>query len=224
MEREGARCAVGGAGVGVSVSATGVANLEKREEGEFLSAVRCKARKSSPASGGAPFDWRVFILVEERCCPGGGFVNLGPRSEGSGYGWYVKASALDGLGRTVVRHVHDVVDVVRHGCKEIEKQFAAADFHLVLHGSASLENLARSDNQCQKVRTQFGILVRSVFICIPCRPEDGINRDSCLQSLFPKSQALQFVEAESTYSSAAMYLSKTASALVGSAVDDGVFE
>ena len=121
------------------------------------------------------------------------FVNLVPRSEGSGYNLVCRGIGLDGLGRTVVRHVHDIVDVVRHGCEEIEKQFAATDFHLVLHGSTSLENLARSDNQCQKVRTQFGILVGSIFICIPCRTEDNIDGDSYLQSLFPKSQALQFV-------------------------------
>lgn len=71
-------------------------------------------------------------------------VNLVPRSEGSEH--YQVDIGLDGLRRTVVRNVHDVVDVVRHGCKEIEKQFASTYFHLVLHGATSLENLARSDN------------------------------------------------------------------------------
>ena len=98
--------------------------------------------------------------------------------------------------------------MVAHRHKKIKEQFASTDFHLHLHGSAALESLATSDNQCQKVRSQSGVLVGGVIVCIPSGPEDHIDRDSHLQTLFPESQALQFIEAE----------------LFGAAVDDGVFE
>lgn len=106
------------------------------------------------------------------------------------------------------RNVHDIIDMVAHRHKKIKEQFAATDFHLHLHGSAPLESLATSDNQRQKVRSQSGVLVGGVFVCIPSGPEDHINRDSRLQTLLPERQALQFIEAE----------------LFGAAVDDGVFE
>ena len=58
------------------------------------------------------------------------------------------------------------------------------------------------------MRAQFGILVGSVIVGIPSRSQDHIDLDSRLQTLFPKSKALQFVQAE----------------FLGSAVDDGILE
>jgi hypothetical protein len=114
----------------------------------------------------------------------------------------------NGLRRTVVRNVHDIIDMIAHCHKQIKKQFASSHFHLHLHSSTSLESLATPDDQCQKVRAQFGILFGSVFVCKPSGPEDHFNRDSHLQTLLPKRQALQFFKAE----------------FIGAAVDDGVFE
>ena len=74
---------------------------------------------------------------------------------------------LDELGRTVVRSVHDIVNVIAHGHKKIEKQLASTNLHLHLHGSAALESLTTSDNQGQKVRAQFGILVRCIVVRKP---------------------------------------------------------
>jgi len=54
-------------------------------------------------------------------------------------------SAVNNI-RGSVPDLHNVIDVVAHCHKKIEKQFATI-LHLHLHGSAPLESLATSDDQ-----------------------------------------------------------------------------
>jgi hypothetical protein len=53
---------------------------------------------------------------------------------------------LEDLGRSVITDLHDVIDMIAHCYKQIEKQFATI-LHLHLHGSAPLESLTTSDDQ-----------------------------------------------------------------------------
>jgi hypothetical protein len=57
-----------------------------------------------------------------------------------------KCNYLDDFGRSAIADFHDVIDVVAHRDKQIEKQFAS-NLHLHLHGSAPLESLTTSNDQ-----------------------------------------------------------------------------
>jgi len=80
--------------------------------------------------------------------------------------------------------------------EQVKEQFASPHFHLHLHSAASLKSLATSDDQGQEMSPQLGVVVRSVLVGVPSGSQDHINLDSRLQSLLPKSKALQFVQTE----------------------------
>jgi len=58
----------------------------------------------------------------------------------------VYVPSLDDFGRSTVANLDNVIDVIAHGHKQIEKQFAPI-LHLHLHGSAPLESLTTPDDQ-----------------------------------------------------------------------------
>jgi len=55
---------------------------------------------------------------------------------------------LDDFGRPAIADLDNVIDVIAHGHKQIEKQFAPI-LHFHLHGSTPLESLATSNDQSQ---------------------------------------------------------------------------
>jgi len=119
--------------------------------------------------------------------------------------WCIHVPSLDDFGRTAVADLDNVIDVIAHGHKQIEEQFAPF-LHFHLHGSATLESLATSDDQCQVMSAEPGFRVRRVFVRIPSRSQDHVDLDAGLKALFPQSKAFQFLQA----------------VLLGCAVHDGV--
>jgi len=65
--------------------------------------------------------------------------------------------------------------------EEIEKQLRPTSLHLHLHGAASLEGSSRSDDEREVVRTEFGVSVGRVGVCIASRKQDGaaLNAGFC---------------------------------------------
>jgi hypothetical protein len=107
----------------------------------------------------------------------------------------------------VLPDLDNVIDVIAHGHKQVEEQFASM-LHFLLHGSTPLKSLATSDDESKVMSAESRFRVRRVLVRVPSRSQDHVDLDSGLKTLFPKSQALQFLQA----------------ILVGSAVDDGVPE
>jgi hypothetical protein len=102
-------------------------------------------------------------------------------------------------------NLDNVIDMIAHSHKQIEEQFAPI-LHLHLHGSAPLESLATPDDQSKVMSAESRFCVWRVLIRIPSWSQDHVDLDAGLKTLFPKSKALQFLQA----------------ILLGSAVDDGV--
>lgn len=61
--------------------------------------------------------------------------------------WFAGGPILDGLGRSIVGDLHNVIDMVRQGHKQVKEQFASSYLHLHLHGSTPLKNLTTPDDQ-----------------------------------------------------------------------------
>jgi len=59
----------------------------------------------------------------------------------------IEMRSLDDFGRSAIADFDNVIDVIAHRHEQIEKQFAPV-LHFHLHGSAPLESLATSDDQC----------------------------------------------------------------------------
>jgi len=59
----------------------------------------------------------------------------------------VEMRSLDDFGRSAIADFDNVIDVIAHRHEQIEKQFAPI-LHFHLHGSAPLESLTTSDDQC----------------------------------------------------------------------------
>jgi hypothetical protein len=97
--------------------------------------------------------------------------------------------------------------VVDHGDKEIEEELATV-LHLALHGTATLECVARSDDECEVVCTKLRIVVGCVGVCKASRREDRRALDARLKALLSQGELLQFLEA----------------VMVGLTVYDGVLE
>lgn len=102
--------------------------------------------------------------------------------------------SLDDFGRPAVADLDNVIDVIAHCHKQIEKQFTTF-LHFHLHSTAPLESLATSDDQRQVMSAEPRLCVGSVFICISCRTQDNIDLDARLKALFPQSQFLQVFQA-----------------------------
>lgn len=100
-----------------------------------------------------------------------------------------------------------VIHVIHHGNEQVEKQLTAV-FHLVLHRAATLERVASTDDECEVVRTELGVVVRCVGVGVTSRSQDGRALDARLQTLLAESQLLQLLEP----------------VLLGLAVDHGVLE
>lgn len=86
-----------------------------------------------------------------------------------------------------------VIHVVYHGNEQIEEQLTAI-FHFVLHRTAALEGVARTDDECKVVRTELGIVVWGVGVGVASRCQDGRALDARLQALLAKSQLLQLLQ------------------------------
>lgn len=90
------------------------------------------------------------------------------------------------------RHAQ-IVHVVDHGNEQVEEQLTAV-LHLVLHCAAALESVARTDDQCEVVRTKLGVVVGCVGVGVTSRGQDRRALDARLQPLFAKSQLLELLE------------------------------
>lgn len=86
-----------------------------------------------------------------------------------------------------------VIHVIYHGNEQVEEQLTAV-FHLVLHRTAALESVARTDDERKVVRTELRVVVRCVGVGVTGRSQDGRALDARLQSLLAKSQLLQLLQ------------------------------
>jgi len=109
----------------------------------------------------------------------------------------------DRLWRPRAARVNDVVEVVAHGDKQVEKQFptsfavhvaAAALLHLGLHGAAALEGLAAPDDERQVMSAQAAVRVGRVCVTVLSAAEDGADVDAGLQPLLPQREPLELFE------------------------------
>lgn len=115
---------------------------------------------------------------------------------------------LDSLGRFGVtkkvsnvnhneyRHlpnIHNVIYMIAKRYKKVKEKFTAT-LHFCLHGSTPLKCLATSDNQSKIMSAEARVRVWCVVISIPSTAKNHSNLDSTLQTLFPKRQALEFLE------------------------------
>jgi hypothetical protein len=81
--------------------------------------------------------------------------------------------------------------MIHHGDKKIEEQLSSI-LHLVLHRTASLECVTRTNDQCEIVRSQLGIIVGRVGVGVAGGCQNGAALDAGLETLFAKCEALEF--------------------------------
>lgn len=94
----------------------------------------------------------------------------------------------------ILPDLREVVHVVAHCHKQVKKQLAT-NLHFHLHGPASLESLATSDDESQVMSAQSRLRVRRVVIRVPSRSQDHVGRDSDLKALLAERNALQLFQA-----------------------------
>jgi len=116
-------------------------------------------------------------------------------------------SDLDGSRRLGVSNVHYVVKVVGKSAEKIKEKFTTS-FHFHLHSSGAFECLATADDKSEVMSAKSRICVRGVYIAISCALQNNADLNSTLQTLLPKRQALELLEA----------------VLLSGAVDDTIFE
>ena len=92
-----------------------------------------------------------------------------------------------------IPHLHNVINMVAKCDEQIKEKFTAT-LHFRLHGSAPLKCLATSDDQGEIMSAEPRVRVRRVVIRIPSTTKNCSDLDSTLQTLFPKSKALEFLE------------------------------
>jgi hypothetical protein len=92
-----------------------------------------------------------------------------------------------------VPHIDNIIDMIAQRNKQVEEKFTPT-LHLQLHGSAPLKCLATSNDQGQIMSAEPRIRVGRVVISIPRRAQNRRDLDSALQTLLPKSKALEFLE------------------------------
>lgn len=101
---------------------------------------------------------------------------------------------LDGPGSASVACIHDIIDMVTHGHKQVKEQFPPL-LHFHLHGSATLEGLPATDDECEVVSAQPRITVRCVLVGIARAAQDGADLDPALQALLAQGELLELFEA-----------------------------
>ena len=90
-------------------------------------------------------------------------------------------------------NIHNIIDMITQRNKQIKEKFPAT-LHFHLHGATPLKCLATSNDQGEIMSAEPRIRIRRVVIGIPRATQDGCDLDSTLQTLFPKSKALELLE------------------------------
>lgn len=99
------------------------------------------------------------------------------------------------LRRPRIRNLHNVIDMVAHSDEEIEKQFPSF-LHLHLHRPAALKRLATANDESQVMCAQPRVRVGRIVVCEARGPQDQVDGNSRLKTLFAERKTLQFLEPE----------------------------
>lgn len=84
--------------------------------------------------------------------------------------------------------------MIRHGNKQIKVQLMPS-LHLNLHGAAPLEDPTTPNDHRQVMSAKARLGVGRIVVRKPSRPQDHVDRDSALEALLTKSEALELVQA-----------------------------
>jgi len=103
---------------------------------------------------------------------------------------------LNRVGRAAVAILDNIVDVVAHRHEQVEEELRVALLHLHLHRAAALEGLAAADDEGEVVGAEARVAGRRVRIREACTAQDSRHVDTSLQTLLPKSEALQIWQTE----------------------------
>jgi hypothetical protein len=103
------------------------------------------------------------------------------------------AGCGEGEGDGNAPHLHNIIHMIAQSHKQIKEKFPTT-LHFRLHGSAPLKCLATSNNQGQVMSAEPRVRVRRVVIRIPRTAKNRSDLDSTLQTLLPKSKALELLK------------------------------
>jgi hypothetical protein len=93
-----------------------------------------------------------------------------------------------------LRHIHNIIDVIAHGDKEIEKQLPP-HLHFHLHRPTALERLPAADDESEVMGAQPRVGVWRVLVREARTAEDGGDLDAALQALLAQGEPLELLEA-----------------------------